>query len=137
MKVQIGICSWDGSPTTRAVIEKMSRQLKYPADSKSVFLDSPIAIGALGSNEPYQSKTGNLIGLDGRLDNRGDLLHRLSQRVRGDSDDIAFVAAAFEAWGPECFSKFVGEWAIAIWELRTRTLFLARDYIGTKHLFYR
>jgi asparagine synthase (glutamine-hydrolysing) len=137
MNVQIGICNWDGSPTNRAVIETMRQQLKCPAYFKSIFLDSPIAVGTLGSNEPYQSKTGNLIGLDGRLDNRDDLLRRLNQRVSNESDDIALVAAAFEAWGPECFSKFVGEWAIAIWELRTRTLFLARDYIGTKHLFYR
>ena len=55
MNVQIGICNWDGSPTNRAVIETMRQQLKCPAYFKSIFLDSPIAVGTLASGRVRNS----------------------------------------------------------------------------------
>lgn len=136
--IQFGICNWDGKPADGAVAQVMSDQLQdWPPDPKSVYVDDAISVGLFGPNQPFRSKRGNVISFDGRLDNRDDLSVHLGWPLQSDGSDIALVAAAFDAWGAECFSKFVGEWSTAIWEAHTRTIFLARDYIGTRHLFYR
>jgi asparagine synthase (glutamine-hydrolysing) len=53
------------------------------------------------------------------------------------ASDTEVVLKAFQAWGTECFQKFRGMFAIAVWESRTKTLVLARDYLGEKPLYFR
>ena len=50
--------------------------------------------------------------------------------------DTEVVLAAFEQWGPDCLARFNGMWALAIWDDLERSLFVARDRIGIKPLFY-
>ena len=50
--------------------------------------------------------------------------------------DVSIVAAAYEEWGADCFSKLVGDWALSIWDSKSRSLILAKDPIGTRHLYY-
>ncbi|MEE8575225.1 MAG: asparagine synthetase B, partial [Thermodesulfobacteriota bacterium] len=50
--------------------------------------------------------------------------------------DTEVVLNAYLAWGEECLSRFNGMFAIAIWDRKAQTLFLARDRIGIKPLFY-
>lgn len=50
--------------------------------------------------------------------------------------DTEVVLAAFDKWGEECFLKFNGMWALAIWDRQNKHLFLSRDRLGKKPLFY-
>lgn len=50
--------------------------------------------------------------------------------------DTEVVLAAYEEWGTECFSKFNGMFAIALYDVRNSKLVLARDRIGKKPLYY-
>ena len=52
------------------------------------------------------------------------------------STDVGIVAAAYEKWGADCFAKLIGDWALSIWNPLDRSLLLAKDPIGTKHLYY-
>lgn len=54
---------------------------------------------------------------------------------RSDSDSEV-VLAAYIQWGMECFKKFNGMWAIAIWDSTDKTLLLCRDRFGVKPLHY-
>ena len=54
---------------------------------------------------------------------------------RGYSDTEVLLKAYIE-WGPACVEKFNGIFAFAVWEEETETLFLARDRMGVKPLFY-
>ncbi len=54
---------------------------------------------------------------------------------RSDTDSEV-VLAAYAAWGPACLLRFNGEFAIAIYDRETRTLWLARDRYGIKPLHY-
>ncbi len=54
-------------------------------------------------------------------------------RTRCDTEVIVY---AWEAWGEECLIHFRGMFAFAIWDRLQETLFLARDRLGVKPLFY-
>jgi asparagine synthase (glutamine-hydrolysing) len=62
------------------------------------------------------------------LETRG---HRL--RTKSDSEIVLHL---YEDLGPACLEQLRGEFALALWDSRTRTLFAARDRFGIKPLFY-
>jgi asparagine synthase (glutamine-hydrolysing) len=86
--------------------------------------------------QPYLLRSGTILTWDGRLDNREELFSQLNADVTVESTDVAFVAAAFERWGTNCFTKLVGDWALSIWEPTARMLILAKDFLGARRLYY-
>lgn len=50
--------------------------------------------------------------------------------------DTEVVLKAYLAWGAECFQRFVGMWALAIYDAESRELMLCRDRFGIKPLYY-
>ena len=87
--------------------------------------------------QPYRTPGGRVIVWDGRLDNRPELDSALAGRAQNSASDVAVVAAAYEAWGETAFQKFVGDWAVTIWDPHDHSLILARDYVGVRHLYYQ
>jgi len=65
---------------------------------------------------------------------RRDLEAR-GHRFRSTSDTEA-VLYAWREWGPDCLRRLNGMFAIALWDEEQRKLFLARDHIGIKPLYY-
>jgi len=62
-------------------------------------------------------------------------LQALGYRFRGSSDTEVALNAYLE-WGPDCLRRFNGMFALAIWDERRQRLFLARDRMGIKPLYY-
>src|SRR5882757_520073 len=61
---------------------------------------------------PVADAQGRVVSFDGRLDNYKELIKELSLS-NAEELDSRIVLAAFDRWGKECFSHFVGEWALA------------------------
>jgi asparagine synthase (glutamine-hydrolysing) len=76
----------------------------------------------------YNGETYNFEDLRPQLEVRG---HRFRTRT-----DTEVVLHAFEEWGPACLHRLNGMFAFAVWDVRRRRLFLARDRIGEKPLYY-
>lgn len=75
---------------------------------------------------------------NGELYNTPELrreLEALGHRFLGHSDTEVLLHA-YAAFGEECLEKLNGIYAFAVWEKRRRRLFVARDRIGVKPLFY-
>lgn len=72
--------------------------------------------------------------LDGRLDNRSELLSRLS--LPPSLTDAAIILHAYARWGQACFEHFVGEYALVLHDQTSGHLLCARDALGDRTLYY-
>lgn len=86
--------------------------------------------------QPGTDVEGNMVAFDGRLDNSDELCSLLGLKLEQTSDSM-IVLECFSRWGEACFSRFVGDWALALWIQAERTLYLARDHAGTRTLYYQ
>lgn len=90
--------------------------------------------------QPALSENGNWVVVhDGEISNAADLRRELEtrgHRFRGHSDTEVMLAA-FVDWGVEAsLKRFNGAFALAAWDRTRRTLYLARDRVGEKPLYY-
>lgn len=146
MSVQAGIWNFDGRPVDRKFLADMSESLKHQGpDGESFHVDGSIAFlyrpfhttaESRREKQPYISRRGFVLTWDGRLDNRAELIRELRGELEANSTDVAIVAAAFDRWETDCFPRFVGDWATAIWRPEQRDLTLAIDYMAIRHIFY-
>ena len=146
MSVQFGRWNFEGQPAGPDYIEKVSAALApYGPDSNESYSKGGVRIlycafhttkESRREKQPCISPSGAVITWDGRLDNRAELISELSDSLTNSSTDVAVVAMAFEKWGVNCFAKLIGDWALSIWKPANRSLILAKDPIGTRHLYY-
>jgi len=85
---------------------------------------------------PIGLASGAALTWDGRLDNRRELARELTGSVSANSTDLEIVGAAVLRWGTKAFPKLLGDWALAIWNPQSRSVILAKDFLGTRHLYY-
>jgi asparagine synthase (glutamine-hydrolysing) len=146
MSVQFGRWNFEGQPPSPEYIEKVSAALApYGPDSDESYSNGGIRIlyrafhttrESRRETQPHVSPSGAVVTWDGSLDNRAELITELSDTLTNDSTDLAIGAVAFEKWGADCFTKLIGDWALSIWNPGKRSLILAKDPIGTRHLYY-
>jgi asparagine synthase (glutamine-hydrolysing) len=86
--------------------------------------------------QPVSDSCGNLLCFDGRLDNYMELCADLGLNAQATADS-QIVVAAFAKWGEGCFSRFIGDWALALWSEHDQALYLARDHAGTRTLYFQ
>src|SRR6266550_7511217 len=76
----------------------------------------------------YNGEIYNFLQLRKELEGLG---HRFTSRT-----DSEVVLRSFIQWGPACVERFCGMFAFAMWSAQSRKLFLARDPMGMKPLYY-
>jgi asparagine synthase (glutamine-hydrolysing) len=147
MSVQFGRWSFDGCPSSRDDLERADRMLApYGPDGASAYSKDGLHIlfhafhttrESHQEIQPHVLASGSVLTWDGRLDNRGELTEQAGEVASNSSSDLSLVAAAFDRWGVDCVPKFIGDWALSIWNPADRSLTLARDVIGIRQLYYR
>lgn len=93
---------------------------------------------ALDHQPCVDAQSGWTLVFDGRIDNREELAHALQiepARLRTLADS-ALVLHAWARWENACLPRLLGDFALAAWHPRSRRLMLARDYLGTRPLFW-
>ena len=144
--MQFGRWNFEGPAPAEDYIDKVSATLApYGPDSNESYSRDGVTIlyrsfcttkESHRETQPHVLASGAVLTWDGRLDNRTDLISELHDAVNLSSTDVEIAAAAFERWGDKCLGKLIGDWALSIWNPRERSTLLAKDPIGTKHLFY-
>lgn len=135
-------------PVDAAEIEPMTRILAHRGpDGSGVFNDRYFGMGhrrlsiidtSTRAAQPMTTSDGSLvIAFNGEIYNYIELRENLVARgvTFRTSSDTEVLLELFRAEGPECLKKLNGMFAIAIWDKRRSSLFLARDHIGIKPLY--
>ena len=90
-------------------------------------------------HQPMVSQTADIVlTYNGEIYNHLALREELKQRgYRFRSTcDTKTVLYAYEAWGIDCVHRFKGQFAFAVWDGRSQTLYLARDRMGLQPLYF-
>jgi asparagine synthase (glutamine-hydrolysing) len=91
--------------------------------------------------QPMSNEDGTLwVIFNGEIYNHAEIREELEKRGghrwKTDHSDTEVIVHAFEEWGIDCVQKFRGMFAIALWDAKKRELWLIRDRIGVKPLYY-
>jgi asparagine synthase (glutamine-hydrolysing) len=135
-------------PVDPARIGKMCAAMAHRGpDGQGVWTAPGVGLGHLrlsiidlaGSPQPMASSDGRaMLVFNGEIYNYRELreeLRGLGATFHTDGDSEV-ILAAWQRWGPDCLPRLHGMFAFAIYDLGERTLFLARDRLGVKPLFY-
>ncbi len=135
-------------PVDPARIERMCAAMPHRGpDGQGVWTAPGVGLGHVrlsiidlaGSPQPMASSDGRaMLVFNGEIYNYRELREELRGagfefRTDGDSE---VILAAWQRWGADCLPRLHGMFAFAIYDLTQRTLFLARDRLGVKPLFY-
>jgi asparagine synthase (glutamine-hydrolysing) len=147
-----GICGElrldNGVPRLEAV-ERMTQRLEQRGpDHGGSYSDGPLAFGHRrlsvidlsehASQPMVDQELGLALVFNGTIYNFREL--RVELRELGyhffSNGDSEVILKAWHAWGEDCVKRLHGMFAFAVWDVRERRLFLARDRLGIKPLYY-
>ena len=144
-----GFCGFTGKVENREqVIENMMEKIIYRGpDSKGSHVDEEIALGfrrlsiidlADGTQPIYNEDGTKVIVFNGEIYNyqgiREDLINK--GHIFKTKTDTEVILHGYEEYGPEVLNKFRGMFGIAIWDMVSKELFIARDFFGIKPMYY-
>ncbi len=139
------------SPRTgsEAVLRRMTDRISHRGpDDAGYYTDDHAFLGhrrlsivdVSGGHQPMPNETKSLWLLyNGEIFNHADLrpdLEKAGHHYTNRSDSETIIHA-YEQYGPDSVSLYRGMFAYALWDAPKRTLFLARDRLGIKPLYYR
>jgi len=145
-----GVVAVDGAlePGIRAAIGPMTATLAHRGpDGQGVFSDTVAALGHRrlaiidreGGAQPISNEDGSYwIVFNGEVYNHRALRARLIARghVFRTTSDTEAILHAYEEYGADCVAMLDGMFAFAVYDVRRREVFIARDRLGKKPLFY-
>jgi asparagine synthase (glutamine-hydrolysing) len=121
---------------------------KYPSDDVQIWHNESIFLGCHAQwitpesryeRMPYVDNERQLvITADAIIDNRDELfaLLQVHYEQRTSMTDSELILRAYEHWGDQVTNYLVGDFAFMIWDMQRRVLFGARDFSGSRTLYY-
>jgi asparagine synthase (glutamine-hydrolysing) len=142
-----GMVSYAAPPDLTLLRRMMGRLGHRGPDGNGWYRDQRAALGhtrlaiidTAGGAQPLCNEDGTVwVTFNGEIFNYVELGEELRQRGHAfrTAADTEVIVHAWEEWGEECFSRFNGQWAFALWDRRAERLVLSRDRLGVRPLFF-
>jgi len=137
-----------GATVSPALIKTMADAIHHRGpDDEGYYVAGQIGLGfrrlaiidLKTGHQPLSNEDGSVwIVFNGEIYNYQELRNLLLTKghVFKTQTDTEVIVHLYEEFGPECLAKLRGMFGFAIWDGRTKTLFLARDRVGIKPLYY-
>ncbi len=129
-------------------VKNMLSMIKHRGpDESGIFLDNNIGIGSVrlsiidlsSGQQPMSDQTGRYwIVYNGEIFNYKELRSELIKKgiKFKTTSDTEVVVQMYATYGVDCLKKFNGQFAFCIWDRYKKEMFLARDRVGIRPLFY-
>ena len=143
-----GILSLSGSRETESdAIGRMTDCMSHRGPDADGFFSEPgISLGhrrlsiidlSSSANQPFADPSGRyVIVYNGEVYNFLDVRRHLAGYEFKTNSDTEVILAAYMQWGPSCLTHLNGMFAFAVWDRLGKSLFIARDRLGVKPLYY-
>ena len=135
-------------PIEESLLRRMLGTIRHRGpDQFGIYIDDQVGLGSArlsiidpaSGQQPITNEDETLwIVFNGEIFNHPDLRAELESRGHrfSTNTDTEVVLHLYEEEGPCCLRRLNGQFEIAIWDIKKRTLFLARDRVGVRPLFY-
>lgn len=140
-----------GTPDAEHLLERMAATMLHRGpDAGGIYVSSDRKVGLChrrlsildlsptGAQPMEDESVSAVLSYNGEVFNFREIrdeLSSLGHRFRGTSD-TEVILAAYRQWGIRCVDRFIGMFAFALWDEREGKLFLVRDRLGIKPLYY-
>lgn len=143
-----GVFNFRGLPVDRGLVDKMMSVIQHRGpDGSGSFISGCIGLGhrrlsiidLSGGSQPISNEDGSInMIFNGEIYNFIELRKELVKygHVFRTESDTEVIVHGYEQWGSDCVTRFNGMFAFALWDANRRELFLARDHLGVKPLYY-
>lgn len=129
------------------LVQQMNQTLAHRGpDDAGIWTEGPMTLGhrrlsiidlSSAGHQPMLSFDGRyVLTFNGEIYNYRELKAQLPNYPFQSNSDSEVILAAYHLWGTACVSHLVGMFAFAIWDRHAQTLFIARDRLGIKPLYY-
>lgn len=137
-----------GLDDREAILARMCQIIRHRGpDDQGIMVKRGVALGMrrlsiidlVSGHQPISGEDGSVtIVFNGEIYNFQDIKSKLEARghIFHTHSDTEAIVHAYEEFGPACLEDLRGMFALAIWDDKTRSLFIARDRAGKKPLYY-
>jgi asparagine synthase (glutamine-hydrolysing) len=144
-----GIFYFDHKPVNAQLLRAMTAAIAHRGpDGEDIYIDGAVGLGhrrlaiidlSPAGVQPMSNEDRTIwITYNGEIYNFKEIRAELEKygHVFRSSTDTEMIVHAYEQWGVKCLEKFNGMFAFALWDANLQRLWLARDRMGVKPLFY-
>jgi asparagine synthase (glutamine-hydrolysing) len=142
-----GILNFNVDRPELEAIHRMTDAMAHRGpDAVGTFTDGPLTLGHLrlsiidlssAANQPFADHSGRYtIVFNGEIYNYNEVKLQMKEYPFHTTSDTEMIVAGYAKWGPDCLRYFRGMYAFAIWDKQERELFVVRDRLGVKPLYY-
>ena len=137
-----------GAEISPAVLQRMNNAQHHRGpDEGSLHIEPGLGFGhrrlsiidiATGQQPLFNEDGSVVVVFNGEIYNYQDLIPELQAlgHVFHTKSDTEVIVHAWEQWGEDCVQRFRGMFAFALWDRNRQSLFMARDRLGVKPMFY-
>jgi asparagine synthase (glutamine-hydrolysing) len=145
----VGVLHFDGTVVEPNLLKSMTDVIAHRGpDGQGVYTSGSVGLGhrrlaiidlSSAGVQPMSNEVGTIwVTFNGEIYNFREIRQELCQQGHKfrSQTDTEVIVRAYEEWGIECLKRFNGMFAFGLWDERKRCLWLVRDRLGVKPLFY-